>query len=93
MAMISLFLERSARVKKTASSIAMGHIQLNICGSLYKQKSTVRKKEGLYLLKLSRYCTERSITKNSAMQVPRHRKNIFKNSLMIYLVIIVMVVS
>jgi hypothetical protein len=50
----------------------------------------VRKKGGLYFSKLSRYCSERSITKNNAMQVPRHKKNIFKNSLAIYLVIMVM---
>jgi hypothetical protein len=50
----------------------------------------VRKKGGLYFSKLSRYCIERSIIKNSAMQAPRHKKNIFKNSLEMYLVIIVM---
>jgi hypothetical protein len=50
----------------------------------------VRKKGGLYFSKLSRYCIEKSITKNSAMQVLRHKKNIFKNSLEMYLVITVM---
>lgn len=41
------------------------------------------------MLKLSRCCTERSITKNNPIQVTRHKRNIFKNSLMMYLVMMV----
>jgi hypothetical protein len=79
-AVISLFLERRARVRKSESRMAMGHIQENICGILYEQKSTVRRKGGLYLLKLSRYCTERSMTKNNPTQAPRHKRKCFMNS-------------